>query len=214
MPVTTDNNVENDEAFVVNLGNAAAELRAVTVTDNQGQGNIIDDDTSQISISDAVVAEGYGATQLTFTVTRTNTTVPLELVYSTADGTATAAGNDYVPTSGTISLAAGGAATATITVEVIGDHVSESDETLFVNITSSSFGAVTGDVQAQGRILQDDGYVSGQKWHDINGNGIRDTDDPGLDGWVIQVLDANNNLITSGVTSSICLLYTSPSPRD
>ena len=36
------------------------------------------------------------------------------------------------------------------------------------------------------------GEISGSKWHDLNGNGDRDPDEPGLEGWTIY-LDTNEN---------------------
>lgn len=36
------------------------------------------------------------------------------------------------------------------------------------------------------------GTIRGQKWHDLNGNGVKDPGEPGLEGWTIY-LDANGN---------------------
>jgi hypothetical protein len=43
--------------------------------------------------------------------------------------------------------------------------------------------------------------IQGSKWHDLNGNGIRDTGEPGLSGWTI-FLDTNNNGQLDGGESS------------
>jgi hypothetical protein len=40
----------------------------------------------------------------------------------------------------------------------------------------------------------------GRKFEDVNGNGVHEADEPGLDGWTIEVLDENNQVIASGVT--------------
>src|SRR5581483_9086847 len=42
--------------------------------------------------------------------------------------------------------------------------------------------------------------ISGVVFNDINGNGARDSGDPGLQGWTIQRLDSNNNVVESQVT--------------
>ena len=42
--------------------------------------------------------------------------------------------------------------------------------------------------------------IHGQKFHDVNGNFRRDPDEPGLDGWTIELRDAEGELIASTVT--------------
>ena len=50
------------------------------------------------------------------------------------------------------------------------------------------------DVSAEetGTITDRPGTISGTKWHDINGDGVQNADEPGLAGWTIY-LDANRN---------------------
>jgi hypothetical protein len=47
--------------------------------------------------------------------------------------------------------------------------------------------------------------ITGQKWHDLNGDGQQGADEPGLDGWVINALDSAGNVIGTALTSSIDL---------
>ena len=47
--------------------------------------------------------------------------------------------------------------------------------------------------------------IHGQKWFDANGNGTRDVDEAGQDGWTIQLRDEEGDLIASTVTSSVDL---------
>lgn len=47
------------------------------------------------------------------------------------------------------------------------------------------------------------GSIHGQKWHDLNGDGIRQADEPGLNDWTIEVYDANGDLVASQVTHSM-----------
>ncbi|MCR9198209.1 MAG: hypothetical protein NXI04_06170 [Planctomycetaceae bacterium] len=49
------------------------------------------------------------------------------------------------------------------------------------------------------------GHISGQKWHDQNGNGRRDAGEPGLDGWTLEILDEDGLLLKNVVTQSIDL---------
>jgi len=44
------------------------------------------------------------------------------------------------------------------------------------------------------------GTVSGYKFWDINGNGVRDPDEPGLNGWDIKLEDAQGNDVGSAIT--------------
>ena len=39
---------------------------------------------------------------------------------------------------------------------------------------------------------EENAEISGTKWHDLNGDGVRDAEEPGLEGWTIY-LDANDN---------------------
>ena len=61
--------------------------------------------------------------------------------YSTADGTGTVAGNDYAPTSGTLTFAPG-ETSKTIAVVINSDTVKERNETFFVNLTGATNAAI------------------------------------------------------------------------
>lgn len=47
------------------------------------------------------------------------------------------------------------------------------------------------------------GSISGQKWHDRNGDGIRDANEPGLNGRMIEVVDQNGQVIATTTTQDI-----------
>jgi hypothetical protein len=96
------------------------------------------------------------ATPFTFTMSLSDT--PLSVVtaaWTTADGTATVAGNDYLPAGGTVTFPVG-VQTQTVTVYVVGDRVKETNETFAVNITSVSDNAYIGTGTGTGTILNDD----------------------------------------------------------
>lgn len=204
--VVGDDLVERDETFFANLVNLNAGGRNVTISDGQGLGTITHDDRIDITISDALVVEGPapGSTFLTFNVVRSNTTVPLDLSFVTVDGSAIG-GSDYVARNGVLNFPAGAPNVANIVVEVLGDNVQENTENLFVLISSTDFGADIADPQAVGTIVQDDGFISGQKWHDLDEDGVHDPNEPGLDGWVIEARDAAGNVIASATTLSLDL---------
>ena len=102
------------------------------------------------AISNATaVSEG---SPLTFTVTKTGTTSSSYSVnYATANGTA-ASGSDYNATSGTLTFAAGGTSSQTITVTTLTDSVIESPETVLVNLSGQTGGATITTGQGSGTI--------------------------------------------------------------
>lgn len=82
---------------------------------------------------------------------------PVTVNYSTANATATA-GSDYQAKSGTLTFAPG-VTSQTISIAVMGDTVTEPDETFFVNL-SNAVNASIEFSQMTGTILNDDFYLS------------------------------------------------------
>jgi uncharacterized repeat protein (TIGR01451 family) len=144
--------VQPDRSFFVNLTNP----KSATIGRGRAQGTILDDDSyPQLSIADVSVIEGNSGT--TPAVFKVSLSAPyggvVTVQYATADGTANA-GSDYVATSGVLSFAAG-ETNKTITVQVIGDTLNETDETFFVNL-SAPVNATLARPQAVGTIIDDD----------------------------------------------------------
>ena len=112
--------------------------------------------TPTISVENASLAEGHaGTTIFTFTVSLSPASTDTVTVnYATASGSA-AADSDYTPAIGTLTFAPG-ETTQTITVEVAGDTEFEANETFLVNLSEPTGGAVIGDAQAVGTIVNDD----------------------------------------------------------
>ncbi|MCL4807125.1 MAG: Ig-like domain-containing protein, partial [Thermoanaerobaculia bacterium] len=127
-----------------------------------------------LSVNDVSIIEGNsGQTQLAFTVTLSAPSAsPVQFDFTTADGTATTADNDYVLASGTLATIAAGDTTYPINVTINGDTTVEPDETFFVNL-SSPVNAVISDGQGIGTILNDDFTPI----HTIQGNGLASTYD-------------------------------------
>ncbi|MFN8445322.1 MAG: choice-of-anchor Q domain-containing protein [Caldilineaceae bacterium] len=129
--VNGDRLVESDESFLVQLGNP----RFATLAHNSATGTILNDDSTLITLSNGRVLEGNsGTSNLVFTVTLSNPVASsLTIFYSSDDGTATTADNDYNAADSLIILAAG-ETSRPITITVNGDSKVENDETLTVTL--------------------------------------------------------------------------------
>ena len=108
-----------------------------------------------LSINDVTVLEGNsGTVNASFTVSLSAASNQVVSVnYTTANGTA-AAGSDYVAASGSVTFPIG-VTTQPIVVSVIGDILTESNETFFVNL-SNPVNATIADAQGLGTITDDD----------------------------------------------------------
>jgi hypothetical protein len=108
-----------------------------------------------LSIDDVKVVEDEGDVEAFFTVTLSAPSAsPVSVHYETQDGTATAADDDYAPTSGILTIPTN-MLTGTITVTVIGDATFEGDETYTVDL-SNPIGASIDDGQGLGTISNND----------------------------------------------------------
>lgn len=115
-----------------------------------------------ISIGDASAAEGDSGTRpLVFELTLSRSvTWNVSAAYATADETAKA-GSDYAAAQGTVTFAPGDT-TTTVQVEVNGDTVAESDETLTISLSRAA-NATIAEGSATGTITNDD-----HEWHRLN----------------------------------------------
>jgi uncharacterized protein len=153
VPVRGDLDDESDESFSIVLSNPVGGV----IGTGTATGTIIDNDVTQaVSIADSAIVEGdNGVTYLSFTVSLAAPAAgTITVDFATADGSATA-GQDYLPVSGQVSFAAG-ETSKTILIPVIGDDLSEANETLTVTL-SNAVGAAIGDGAATGTITNDDG---------------------------------------------------------
>jgi uncharacterized repeat protein (TIGR01451 family) len=142
---------EPDETFLLNLSNPAnASLARAS-----GQGTILDNDQTGITVADISITEGDSGTvdaQFTVRLSSANSKV-VTVNYATADGTAIA-GTDYFATNGVLTFAAGDT-TKSVTVKVRGDLIAEATETFLLNL-SNPFNASIGRGSAQGTIIDND----------------------------------------------------------
>lgn len=106
-----------------------------------------------IAVSPASVSED-GATNLTYTVTRSLNLSSATVVNITTSGTATA-GSDYTGNVATVSIPAG-ATTATVTIDPTVDGTVEADETVILTVAAGTGYTVGAPASATGTILNDD----------------------------------------------------------
>jgi len=132
------------------------------------------DDAPGLSIDDVTAFEGNsGTTSFDFTVSLSAPAGPGGVTFdiSTADGSATAADNDYVATSLTGQTIAAGDTTFNFSATVNGDTATEPGEQFFVNVTNVTGAAVT-DGQGVGTILSDDCSPTFTPIYEIQGSGL------------------------------------------
>jgi hypothetical protein len=151
--VNGDTRVEPDETLTVTLSSPAH----ATIATAQAAGTIQDDDSGPtLSIADVTVTEGNsGTTPATFAVTLNHSsTQTVTVQYATGDGTATAADNDYVSQSNTLTFAPGDTSKP-IAIVVNGDTTVEADETFTVTLSNPT-NATLSTSRAVGTIKNDD----------------------------------------------------------
>jgi hypothetical protein len=146
---------ETDEFFFLKATPAAANFPAIA------KSSVLISGTGpaplpQISIAGGAVLEGdTGATPLPLTISLSATYyAPITVSYSTVADTATAAGGDYQPSSGVVTIPAGDTSTV-IVVNALGDIVREPDETFKV-VLASPVNATLGTSTALVTIIDDD----------------------------------------------------------
>ena len=129
-------------AICTSDGNALAETLALTVPGPLA-----------LSVADAEAREGTDSA-VVFTVTLNRAfSRPVTVNYATSDGTARA-GEDYAAASGTLTFAAG-VVEQSVDVPVLDDATDEVEETFTLTLSNAS-GAIIGDGEATGTIVNSD----------------------------------------------------------
>ena len=154
VPIVGDLIDEPNQTFTVFLSGAVG----ADLTDGHGVGSITDNDPAPtLRINDVSITEGHRGTKtLTFTVTLSAASENwVSVNFATANGTATVANNDYVATSGTMTIGPG-QTTRTIAVTIKGDKKKEVHETFTMNLSGANNATIL-DAAGLGTILNDDG---------------------------------------------------------
>ncbi|MEO1802392.1 MAG: Calx-beta domain-containing protein, partial [Cyanobacteria bacterium J06629_2] len=148
--VVLDETAEADEELFLVLSNP----ENATIADELAVGTI--EETRSLFVKDLEISEA--ATEAIFTVSLDQPSVQGTFVsYATEDGTAKA-GADYTETKGRLFIKAG-EASATVTVPLIDNNLTESDETFSLNLTKPKY-VKLGDARAKATILNDDAILS------------------------------------------------------
>ncbi|HEX4853076.1 putative Ig domain-containing protein [Arenimonas sp.] len=115
--------------------------------------NVVAAPSVSIAVSPASVSED-GATNLTYTVTRSAALAGSTVVNLTTGGTATS-GVDYTGGVATVTIP-GGATTATVTIDPTVDGTVEADETVILTVAAGAGYSVGAPASATGTVLNDD----------------------------------------------------------
>ncbi|WP_419553084.1 Calx-beta domain-containing protein [Candidatus Poriferisodalis sp.] len=145
-----DGDHEPTETFELRLANATNSV----ITDDTGEGRILDDDTPTISIDDLSVSESAGTAQATVRLSRP-AYGEVTLRYGTAAGTAIAVG-DYTAQSQVGVTIPAGLTTATVAVPIVADDMYEADESFFVDLSGADGADLGSDTRAVITIVDDD----------------------------------------------------------
>ena len=152
VPITDDSADEPDETFDLVVSNVDGAIGA----DGTGTATIMDNDPTQLSVSDVTVNENDGTVDFLVSL-RAPGTSDVTFDYTTEDGTALA-GSDYTTTSATgVTIVAGNLST-TISVPLIDDAIVEANETFELNV-SNVVGATVIDGTGTATIIDNDGEV-------------------------------------------------------
>jgi hypothetical protein len=157
IPIINDSLFENgNETLTLTLSNATGGAiltspgtATITITDNDFKPSMF------IATSPRTGEGNAGTTNLAVTVSLSNPSVQVITVdFATANGTATA-GNDYVATSGTLTVPAG-SSSATINVPINGDTTVEPNEDFTITLSNSSNVNFISNAVATATIVNDD----------------------------------------------------------
>lgn len=160
IPIVNDNLFENaNETFTLTLSNPTGG--AILTTPSTATITIQDNDFRPflfIAPGPRIAEGNSGTTNLAVTVSLSNPSVEVVTVnFATANGTATA-GNDYVATSGTLTVPAG-SSSATINVAINGDTTVEPNETFTITLSNASNVNFISNSVATATIVNDDATV-------------------------------------------------------
>lgn len=161
--ITNDNKVETNEVYNVAISSLSASGRNVTLGTSARTGTIVNDDAATVTLAPVNASQNEGnsgTTNFTFSVTLNNPVQDgFSVAYTTNDGTATTADNDYQDNDNTLMFTGTMGESQIITVQVNGDHKVEADETFSValgTISGAPSGVIATGSPQMGTILNDE----------------------------------------------------------
>ncbi|HPM84462.1 MAG TPA: Calx-beta domain-containing protein, partial [Candidatus Anammoximicrobium sp.] len=210
VPILADTSVEGNETLTLTLSSPQAPL-ALGAQTTHGV-TITDDDVAGVTITESGDSTSVSEAGLTDTYTIALATVPAGAV----EITVTANAQLLVSTDGTNFfssrvLSFTDQTPQTITVKAVDDAVAEGTHTGMVSH------AVTGTVNdpnyplsltidgVTASITDNDttGEIQGVKFHDQDGDGIKDAEEPGLQGWTIFLDADGDGILDAGELSEV-----------
>jgi len=94
----------------------------------------------------------------------------------------------------------------TVTVTAVNDTIAEGNHTSTISHNVSSTDANYNNVALPNvavSITDNDAEIRGMKWHDLDGNGVKDAGETGLQGWTIYLDTNTNGQLDNGEISTI-----------
>ena len=142
--IVDDTIVESSETIQVTLSDVTGgaslgtdKIATLTITDNDsGSGTI------QFAAANLSVSENIGTASLTVEMTSTSDGA-IKVDYSVSGGSASGSGVDYSLPSGTLTFSAG-ETSKTISLSIVNDNRTESDETIVITLTNPTSGFTLG----------------------------------------------------------------------
>jgi hypothetical protein len=151
--------VAPSETFQLTLSNATNATFSNNLAQESVLGTILPPPMLSLLNPTVTMVEGTSGTEdFVFTASLSApSTQNILVAFTTQDGTATTADNDYLGTSGTLTFLTGQATTQNVTVKVVGDTLIEPNESFTVNFTPIA--NVLGSAVGTANILNDNGMA-------------------------------------------------------
>ena len=165
VPVRKDAENEPTEHFSVQITSATGPNGDLIIKKGTGVADILNDDGPSLNFDPATVAHPEGNSGLTpfsFSIKASASDPNFDVVvdWTTADDSATSP-SDYQPQSGTLTWPHGTHdLVKTVTIQVVGDTISEPDENFIVKLSNPQFGTIGDAGTATGTIQNDDTAVA------------------------------------------------------
>jgi Calx-beta domain/SdrD B-like domain len=219
VPIIGDTLHELNETFFVNLSNANNAI----IIDNQAAGTINNNDAAPVfdfNAASYVVTEGNATGFSTFATVQVNRsgnttatdTVQIQLANGAAPnatgGSTASTGIDYNNATITINFNPGDNSTNAL-IPIAGDTVFEPDENISLTLLNPSVGNIGTTTPTSVVTINNDDLapvvteIRGRKWNDLNGNGVQDNGEGGLQNWTVFLDQNQNNTLDPGELSTV-----------